>query len=100
MPTGNSLSPKINRHFHGICRLIKEWREDNGEFDLTVKDVAREIESAYLNDYDIELVITENRNRAVDQSNRDVLACLDCVRAFYAPLGLNLPEIYEFSNDK
>lgn len=99
MPGKKQINPKINSHFMGCCRMIKEFREELGEHDLTVKDVAREIEEKYFTDYNIKIIIEEETGKAQEQGNQAVLEVLDKVRVDYAPLGLYIPEISEYHNE-
>lgn len=99
MPGQNKISPKINRHFMGCCRLIKQFREELGEHDVTVKDVAGEIEQKYFTDYNIKIVVEEDVQDYENQGNQAVLEVLDKVRVDYAPLGLNIPSIAEYNGE-
>ena len=96
MPAGNKISPKINNHFRGCVRMIKEFREELGEHDINIKDVVEEIERKYFTDYHITVVIEEDVQDYEDQGNRAVLEVLDKVRRDYAEFGLYLPEIHEY----
>ncbi len=99
MPTGNRVSRGVQNHTYGVFRLIKEWREDNGEYDITVKDVAEEFEEDFLADYDIEIVVTRNDRDWQDGPNKAVLEALDKLKVKYAQFGLYIPDIDEFNED-
>lgn len=100
MPGQNKISPKINNHFYGVCRMIKQFREELGDHEITVKDVAKEIEEKYFTDYKVKVVVEEEVQDFEKQGNQAVLEVLDKVRCDYAPYGLYLPEIHEYQKDE